>query len=253
MNDGQKRTLSLKAAYGFAAEHDLEEKANDIRDMYIKWDLKRNSTLRRGYIVALFEKHGLFQEFKKEHWVWGNTPSGETARLRFLRIKAQYEDFLAGSEAAAESDVEGPGSLAINLKTIAMVCAEECELQGGGVDELGRLLQAWALAVRLARKDDFPGPSAARALARMIDPRNTGYRSEPFFLSNGKSAVAADEIEKSVDSLFSSLHQGLGGTMNGWAFAKALLDLHPFTHGNHYIAFLLLNWIASGFTGPHPL
>jgi hypothetical protein len=66
-----------------------------------------------GYIVALFEKHDLFDAFKKEHWSFGNTLAGETKRRRYLRIKAQYEAFLAGHgpEAAAEgsegsSDIE---------------------------------------------------------------------------------------------------------------------------------------------------
>jgi hypothetical protein len=46
--------------------------------------------------VALFEKHGVFDAFKKEHWSFGNTPAGEKRRLHFLRIKAMYEAFLAG-------------------------------------------------------------------------------------------------------------------------------------------------------------
>lgn len=96
MNEEQTQTLSLKAAYAFGAEHGLEREVNEIREMVIEWDSSYTSSLRRGYIVALFEKHGIFDAFKKEHWPLGNSPSGESKSRRFVRIKAQYEDFLAG-------------------------------------------------------------------------------------------------------------------------------------------------------------
>lgn len=110
MNEEQTQTLSLKAAYAFAAAHGLEREASEIREMVIEWDSSYTSSLRRGYIVALFEKHGLFDEFKKEHWPFGNSPAGERKRLRYLRIKGQYEEFLAGRgpEVTAESGDEGP-------------------------------------------------------------------------------------------------------------------------------------------------
>ena len=77
--------------------------------MVIEWDSSYTSSLRRGYIVALFEKQGLFDAFKKEHWPFGNTPAGETNRRRYLRIKGGYEAFLAGPrpEPAAEGWSEG--------------------------------------------------------------------------------------------------------------------------------------------------
>jgi hypothetical protein len=98
----------LKAAYAFGAAHGLESEVNDIREMVIEWDSSYTSSLRRGYIVALFEKHGLFETFKKEHWSFGNTPAGETSRRRYLRIKAQYEAFIDGgnSEPSAEDSDE---------------------------------------------------------------------------------------------------------------------------------------------------
>jgi len=40
--------------------------------------------------------HRIFEGFKAAHWAFGNTPTGETKRRRFLRIKMQYEEFLAG-------------------------------------------------------------------------------------------------------------------------------------------------------------
>jgi len=105
MNDEHNKTLSLKAAYAFGAAHGLEREVSEIREMVIEWDSSYTSSLRRGYIVTLFEKHGLFDAFKKEHWPLGNTAIGEGKRRFYLRVKAQYEAFLAGrgSEAAAES------------------------------------------------------------------------------------------------------------------------------------------------------
>jgi hypothetical protein len=110
MNEEQTPTLSLKAAYAFGAAHGLEREMADVREMVIEWDSSYTSTLRRGYVVALLEERGLFDAFKKEHWQFGNTPTGETNRRRYLQIKARYEAFLGGRgpESAAETEGEGP-------------------------------------------------------------------------------------------------------------------------------------------------
>lgn len=106
MNGAQTKTLSLQAAYAFAAAHGLQSEASVIQEMEIEWDSSYTSSLRRGYIVALFEERGLFNEFKKQHWSFGDSSPGERMRARFLRIKGQYEDFLAGRgpEFSAESE-----------------------------------------------------------------------------------------------------------------------------------------------------
>ena len=78
--------------------------------MVIKWDSSYTSSLRRGYIVALFEEHGIFDTFKKKHWQFGNTASSEKRRLRYLRIKAQYEAFLAGHGPEPAGEGGGDGS-----------------------------------------------------------------------------------------------------------------------------------------------
>lgn len=94
----EKIGLSLKAAYAFGQEKGLGNEIDQIRNMTIEWDLSYTSSLRRGYIVELFEKHGIFEDFKARHWTQGNTPEGEAKRRRYLRIKTQYEEFLAGRE-----------------------------------------------------------------------------------------------------------------------------------------------------------
>jgi len=118
MSEEQTTALSLRAAYAFGAIHGLEKEMAEIRDMTIEseWDSRYTSTLRRGYVVELFERRHIFDTFKAEHWAHGNTSAGEAKRRRYLRIKQLYEDFLAGrvpetdepdeeQEFAAESDL----------------------------------------------------------------------------------------------------------------------------------------------------
>src|SRR5262249_34329435 len=110
MNDEQTQALSLKAAYDFGAAHGLDREIGEIRDMDIEWDLSYTSSLRRGYIVALFESKGLFDEFKIRHWSFGNTLAGERKRSWYLRLKTRYEEFLAEGRVTlgSDSDVESP-------------------------------------------------------------------------------------------------------------------------------------------------
>lgn len=109
MVDEPKETLTLRVAYAFGVQHGLEREVNDIRDMVIEWDRSYTSSLRRGYIIALFEQHGLFDDFKKQHWSVGNTPAGETKRRRYLCIKSDYEAFLAGRGSEGDdADEEEP-------------------------------------------------------------------------------------------------------------------------------------------------
>ena len=96
MEENSKTTLSLRAAYAFGVERGLEQNIAEIRDMIIEWDSSFTSSLRRGYIVESFERQGVFEDFKAAHWPYGNTPAGDNKRRRYLRIKKQYEDFLAG-------------------------------------------------------------------------------------------------------------------------------------------------------------
>ena len=63
--------------------------------MIIEWDLAYNASVRKGYLIELFEKHGIFDEFKFNDWPFGNTPEGQRKMLRFVRLKTRYEDFLA--------------------------------------------------------------------------------------------------------------------------------------------------------------
>src|SRR5438874_12181110 len=107
-DENLRTTLSLKIAYVFGTEHGLKREVEEIRNMEIEWDKSYTSSLRRGYVVDLFEQRGLLDEFKARHWPFGNTADGERKRLRYLRIKHQYEDFLAGRGGSDEGDEEKP-------------------------------------------------------------------------------------------------------------------------------------------------
>ncbi|HEY0014986.1 MAG TPA: endonuclease NucS domain-containing protein [Longimicrobium sp.] len=119
MAEEQTQALSLRAAYAFGAANGLRREVEEIRQMAIEWDVSYTSSLRRGYVVALLEKHDLYERFKQEHWSFGNTPRGETRRRRYLRIKAQYEEFLAGGQPPGpgpEPDPEPDESLEFALE-----------------------------------------------------------------------------------------------------------------------------------------
>jgi len=101
-----KTTLSLRAAYTFGIERGLEQDIAAIRDMIIEWDSSYTSSLRRGYIIELFEKQSIFEDFKSAYWPYGNTTYGESKKRRYLRIKKQYEDFLSGRSPEMETQTE---------------------------------------------------------------------------------------------------------------------------------------------------
>ncbi len=107
MNNEQTEALSLRAAYRFAAEHGIGQEAEKIRMMPIDWDLKIKSSVRRGYMVDLLEKHNLLDLFKDEYWAYGKTLAGEQKRKRYLSLKARYEDFLAGKGGDEAADEQG--------------------------------------------------------------------------------------------------------------------------------------------------
>jgi Endonuclease NucS len=93
----QYKVLSLTGAYKFSRENGLADEALAIREMEIEWDKTYTSTLRRGFIVDLLTKHGLFDTFKEQYWTNGNTSEGERLVRRYLKVKSDYENYLAGA------------------------------------------------------------------------------------------------------------------------------------------------------------
>jgi hypothetical protein len=58
----EHKQFRIKDAYAFGAERGLDKEIA-IREMIIEWD-SHTSSLRKGYLVELFEKRGAFDDFK---------------------------------------------------------------------------------------------------------------------------------------------------------------------------------------------
>lgn len=104
-----KTTLPIKDAYKFGATHSLAAEVEKIRQMEIEWDRSYTTSVRRGYVVELFEQHGILGQFKNEIWPLGNSPAGAALVRRFLRIKEEYEKFLQtglGDDSADIPEIE---------------------------------------------------------------------------------------------------------------------------------------------------
>jgi hypothetical protein len=66
--------LSLRPAYDFATEHGLRVEAGSIRRLDLRAIPKQDrERVRKGYMTALFEEHGLLDQFIHEHWPDGST------------------------------------------------------------------------------------------------------------------------------------------------------------------------------------
>src|SRR5208337_1742980 len=92
----ETRALSLVAAYAFGAEKGLQKEVDEIRNMGI--DMGHSSSVRRGYIIQLFQSKGIFDEFCQKHW--SNYQTNEGKRLgRWYQKKAEeYQRYLNGGE-----------------------------------------------------------------------------------------------------------------------------------------------------------
>jgi hypothetical protein len=183
MADDQTQTLSVKAAYEFGAAHGLEREMREIRDMVIEWDLSYTSSLRRGYIVALLEEKGLFEQFKKERWPFGNTPGGGRKRSWYLRLKARYEAFVSGrsSEPGADS-----GDEPATTSEQALEFALEAHLR----DFLAKNLDRIESGLRLHASNESSGvefPVDAGRIDLLAVDRNGKYVCIELKLSQGRS------------------------------------------------------------------
>jgi hypothetical protein len=94
--EGKKR-FPLIEAYAFAGENALSSQAQMIRDTDVEWGRSYESTVRRGYMIRLFQDHGLMPRFVATHWPYGTTTAGETERRRCLRVADDYDAYLAGN------------------------------------------------------------------------------------------------------------------------------------------------------------
>ena len=117
-------TLSLTSAYNFLLEKGYENEVNTIRESKDQYKSYK-STLRRGKIVDLLERHDLLNEFIEKYWQYGKTEYGKTKLKRYKNIFNEFidndveiteEDETENSSFAYESDLRD--YLANNLSVI---------------------------------------------------------------------------------------------------------------------------------------
>lgn len=95
--EDQTHMLSLIAAYEFGKDHGLGAEMAAIKNIAVNDMPKRASGVRRGYVVHLFEEHGILDEFCEKHWAVGKTPKGESLRRRYLKRWRGHQAILKGS------------------------------------------------------------------------------------------------------------------------------------------------------------
>lgn len=97
--------LPRRPAYDFATEHGLRVEAGSIRRLDLRAIPKQDrERVRKGYMTALFEEHGLLDQFIHEHWPDGATPWGARRRRKYQEAVRWYEN--AEREDDAEIDHE---------------------------------------------------------------------------------------------------------------------------------------------------
>ena len=100
------KTLPLKDAYRFGAEHALESRDGGHQGHGDRVGSPYTSSLRRGFVVDLLTKKQLFDAFKQQYWPAGDTPWGQRKKDFWLRLKGRYEEFLAGRGQSIEAEDE---------------------------------------------------------------------------------------------------------------------------------------------------
>jgi hypothetical protein len=106
MEASGSKAFPLKEAYPFAEQNGLAEAAREIRDMDTTWDRPYDSTVRRGFMIALFESKGVLTGFKEKHWAFGLTRKGEAECRRCLKVKLRFEAFKQGGSQDGSADPE---------------------------------------------------------------------------------------------------------------------------------------------------
>lgn len=99
------RRFPLREAYAFAEQHGLIEDCTNIRDMEIEWDRNYTSTVRRGRMIELFERHDLLASFAAERWPAGQRPEGARELAACRRVYDDYKAFLLTGAEPAEVEL----------------------------------------------------------------------------------------------------------------------------------------------------
>jgi len=87
--------LPLRLAYTFLSEKGLLNESDEIRQSKDKYK-SYTSTLKRGKILDVLEKHNLLDEFIGKYWHFGSTNDGKRKLQRYRRI---LDSFLSNDRA----------------------------------------------------------------------------------------------------------------------------------------------------------
>lgn len=98
----ETRALSLVAAYAFGAEKGLPKEVDEIRNMGI--DIGHSSSVRRGYIIQLFQSKGVFDEFCQKHWSNYQTNEGKRLARWYQKKAEEYQRYLNSGEKGDAED-----------------------------------------------------------------------------------------------------------------------------------------------------
>lgn len=103
MTDSPTKTLSLIAAYTFAAKHGLADEVAQIRGMAID-EMTMPSSVRRGYIAELLREKKLLDAFIIESWSFGKTDAGKTKLRWYAQLHARHQEILSGAQDESNDD-----------------------------------------------------------------------------------------------------------------------------------------------------
>ena len=97
--------FKLADALAFAASHGLNAQANEARSVAVHPSIRNQAAVRKGYLVDVFERSGLLDEFAAQYWPSMRSDAGQRFREKYLMRKALNERLL-GDESANEEIVE---------------------------------------------------------------------------------------------------------------------------------------------------
>jgi hypothetical protein len=102
----EKQMLPLGLAYKFGTANGLAKEVEAIRKQKIdsfptEWPRsRRDKTVRRGYVIQLFEQSGVFSTFKELCW---HPVKADEQKQRYMRLLSEYEEHME-SMASGEPD-----------------------------------------------------------------------------------------------------------------------------------------------------
>lgn len=82
----------IKIAYDYAVNNELTDEIAKIRQLPPKRGFRYMTGARRGYMIELFERRGILDDFLRSYWPEGLEPSGKSMITAHLRRKADYDE-----------------------------------------------------------------------------------------------------------------------------------------------------------------